>query len=116
VFEVITTLGKDGIGEVEVTKLKEQTRRKLETRMRENGFWSEQLGRHFRYGTDPRQILELGKRVDRIDAQAVKKALVKYIQPKRHLDGLLVPATDANVASPAAATSAPAESAQSGGH
>ncbi|HET6582386.1 MAG TPA: insulinase family protein, partial [Nannocystaceae bacterium] len=105
VFDVVAAIKKDGIGEAEVTKLKEQTRRKLETRMRENGFWSEQLGRHFRYGTDPKQILELGKRVDRIDAAAVQKAMKRFVEPKRHLEGLLVPAADANAPAKPAATS-----------
>ncbi len=114
VFDVVAAIKKDGIGEAEVTKLKEQTRRKLETRMRENGFWSEQLGRHYRYATDPKAILELAKRIDRIDAAAVQKALKRFVEPKRHLEGLLVPAAEAN-ASAKPATAAAATAAPSGG-
>jgi hypothetical protein len=84
--------------------------------MRENGFWTEQLGRHYRYGTDPKAILELAKRVDRIDAAAVQKAMQRFVEPKRHLEGLLVPAAEANAGAPAKSpASAPASAAPSTG-
>ena len=82
-----------GIGPEYIDKLKEQRRRKLETDRRRNEFWERQLAKHFRYGTDPKAILELEeKQIERVNSDTVKKAARRYLQNQR-IEGVLVPET-----------------------
>ncbi len=101
VFELVEKVKKEGIDPATIDKLKEQRRRGLETDKKENRFWSRQLGEHFRYGTDPRKILELDAMVERVSSEKVQKAARKYLG-KRYVDALLVPeAKPAAAAKPA---------------
>lgn len=109
VFELVESVKKDGIDAETVDKIKEQRRRGLETDQKENRFWSSQLGEHYRYGTDPRKLLELQKMVDRVSADKVRKAAKKYLG-KQYVDALLMPEagtkTDVAAKTPAAKTPA----------
>lgn len=91
VWETIAAFKKDGVDEETVGKLKEQHRRRLETAKKENRFWQDQLVDHYRYGTDPRKILELEQRVDRISSKTIQKAARKYLNDKQYIDALLMP-------------------------
>jgi zinc protease len=97
VFELVERVKREGIDEETVDKLKEQRRRGLETDKKENRFWSEQLAEHYRYGTDPRKILELEKAIDRVSADNVKKAAKQYLG-KQYVDALLMPEATAAAA------------------
>lgn len=90
VFEQMETIKKEGISDDVVDKLKEQRRRGLETDKKENRFWRNQLGEHYRYGTDARKILEMEKMIDRVNSDRVQKAAKKYLK-KQYIDALLMP-------------------------
>ena len=91
VWQTIEDFKKKGVDEETVAKLKEQHRRRLETAKKENGFWEGQLVDHYRYGTDPKKILELDERVNRITGKNIQKAARKYLDKKQHIDALLMP-------------------------
>jgi len=93
VWATIEEFKKKGVDEETVSKLKEQHRRRLETAKKENRFWQDQLVDHFRYGTDPKKILELEKRVDRISSKNIQKAARKYLDKRQYIDALLLPET-----------------------
>ena len=93
VYEEINKIKQSGIGPEYIEKLKEQRRRKLETDRRRNEFWERQLAKHFRYGTDPKAILEIEeKQIERVNSDTVKKAARRYLQNQR-IEGVLVPET-----------------------
>ena len=90
VFDLVEKVKKDGIEPEVVDKLKEQRRRGLETDKKENRFWLRQLSEHYRYGSDPRKILEMEKMIDRVSSDRVEKAAKKYLK-KQYIDALLMP-------------------------
>lgn len=91
VFDVIAGVKKEGIAQDYLDKIKEQRRREIEQNEKENRFWLRQLAEHYRYGTDPSEILQLEEKLDRVTADNVQKAAKKYLDTQRYLDGLLVP-------------------------
>ena len=103
VFDVIAGVKKEGVAQDYLDKIKEQRRRRIEQNKKENRFWLRQLAEHYRYGTDPAEILELEKKLDRITAENVQKAAKKYLDTNRYLSGLLVPETSEATAGGAAA-------------
>lgn len=90
VFDAIETIKKEGIDAATLDKLKEQRRRGLEIKKKENDFWVEELAEHYRYGTDPRKLLELESLVERVSSDNVKKAAKRYLG-KQYVDALLMP-------------------------
>lgn len=90
VFDTMESFKKDGLDQAMVDKLKEQRRRGLEIDKKQNEFWADQLADHYRYGTDPKKILELDKKVERVTSDNVKKAAKKYLA-KQYVDALLMP-------------------------
>ncbi len=91
VFDLVDKVKKEGIDDETVAKLKEQRRRGLETDQKENRFWQRQLGEHYRYGTDPRKILEMDKMIERVNSKNVQKAARRFLDEKRYIDALLMP-------------------------
>jgi zinc protease len=91
VFDVIAGVKKDGVTQDYLDKIKEQRRRQIEQNLKENRFWLRQLSEHWRYGTDPAEILELEKKLDRITIDNVRKAAKTFLDTNRYVDGLLLP-------------------------
>ncbi|HFE44604.1 MAG TPA: insulinase family protein, partial [Nannocystis exedens] len=93
VFGVIETTKKEGIGDEYISKIKELRRRKLEINLKENRFWLSELTDAYRYGSDPRKIVELEeKAIKRVSSANVKAAAKKYLG-KNRIDGTLWPET-----------------------
>jgi len=90
VFDLVEKVKKEGIDQETLDKLKEQRRRGLEVKKKENEFWADQLAEHYRYGTDPKKILELEKMIERVSSDNVQKAARKYLG-KQYVDALLMP-------------------------
>lgn len=90
VFDLVETVKTEGVDAETIDKVKEQRRRGLELDKKENRFWSRQLTNHYRYGTDPRKILELDKMIDRVSSANVQKTARKYLG-KQYVDALLIP-------------------------
>lgn len=90
VFDLVETVKQKGVDQETLDKVKEQYRRGLETSKKENQFWVRELAEHYRYGTDPRKILELDEVIERVSSTNVQKAARKYLG-KRYVDALLMP-------------------------
>ncbi len=59
--------------------------------MKENGFWGGELANAYRYGEDPKEILEIEKWVKRIDSNLLKAAANKYLKTTTTIAGILRP-------------------------
>ena len=93
VFDVLASIRKEGIGEDYINKVKELRRRKLETNLKNNRFWSTQLIRHFRYGTDPGKIIALQEdAIEHVSSTNLQRAARLYLGENR-IDALLQPET-----------------------
>ncbi len=88
---IVIAIKRDGITDEYLDKVREKRRRQLETSMRENRFWMGQLTEHFRYGTDPKKILELDKVLLRVTSDNVKKSARKFLNERSRVLGVLVP-------------------------
>lgn len=91
VFDVIAEVKKVGASEEIVTKLKEMRRRGYETDSKENRWWLNGLERHYRYGSDPRKLLDNAKLVERVSSAKIKSAAKRYLKGSNLIDSLLVP-------------------------
>jgi len=91
VASIIASIKREGVTEEYLEKVREKRRRQLETSMRENRFWMGQLTEHYRYGTDPKKILELDKTLARVTSDNVKKTAKKFLNTKSRVTGVLMP-------------------------
>src|SRR4029079_15812511 len=82
-----------GFSPEHVDKVKNAQRRALEVAVCNNGYWLTRLADAYRYGTDPRQILEDARLIDSVDAAAVKAAAAVYLDGRRSLLGIQRPVT-----------------------
>jgi zinc protease len=94
VFEVIDQLQAAGVSDDSENKIKELRRRQQETAFRDNGFWLEALLDHYRFGTDPRAILERKASAERVSSAALQRIARRYLDTRQYVDALLSPATD----------------------
>ncbi len=108
VFEIATSIRKDGVAAEVVEKVREKRRRALETQLKENRFWLTQLARSYRFGTDPKEILQFEKRLERITPPNVKAAAKRFINTKSLIEGRLWPEAGDAVATDTADTRKPA--------
>ncbi len=92
VVATVAAVQKDGLGELYLTKVKEQILRRQETDVRENRFWLYELADAWRYGDDPREIPDVKPVLDRITLANVKAAAKKYLDSKDSVLAVLRPA------------------------
>jgi zinc protease len=88
---IIASVKREGIGEDVLEKIREKRRRQFETSLRENRFWASQLGEHFRYGTDPKKIIDQGEMMARITGVNVQKTAKKFLNDRSRVTGVLMP-------------------------
>jgi zinc protease len=105
VYREIRAVQKDGFSPAYVEKVKATQLRALEEALRTNDYWLDQLVEHYRYGTDPRFILEEKKLIEAMDAKSLQAAAQRYFDEKQQLVGVLEPATPAPSAAKAPAAS-----------
>lgn len=91
VFDIVNSIKETGIEEDYIVKLRELRQRKLEINLKQNRYWSGQLVRHFRHGTDPDLIVDQeNQAINRINSENVRNAAILYLGENR-IDGLLMP-------------------------
>jgi zinc protease len=95
VYTEIRSAKQKSVGPDYIDKVKAAQRRSLEEAVRTNGYWLGHLGEHYRYGTDPRLVLEEPKLIERLDAAGLQAAAVQYFDEKRQMKGVLLPAVSA---------------------
>jgi zinc protease len=91
IFDVIAEVKRSGASDEIVTKIKSMRRRSYETDSKENRWWLTGLARHYRYGTDPRKLLEIDLLVERVSSDRIKAAAKRYLKGKAIVDGMLLP-------------------------
>ncbi len=91
VYATIAAVQKDGIGAAYLEKVREQLIRARETDKRENWWWVNQLADSWRYGDDPKDILDLDPLLARVTSASVKAAASKYLKGGDTVIGVLRP-------------------------
>jgi zinc protease len=91
VFAELRSVARDGVDASYVEKVREIQTREHETDLRENGFWRWQLLDHYRYGTDPRQILDHAALVQSVTPGSLKRTAERYLVEDRYVLGVLYP-------------------------
>ena len=92
-FDEIKAIQSSGIGPDYITKVKQLRRRDHETSVKENGFWLSELSRAYRFGDDPKLILDFDAMVDKVSSDRVRAAAKKYLTNTQYILGELRPAT-----------------------
>ena len=109
VVATVATIQKEGLGEEYLAKVRELITRTHETDLRENRFWTFALADAWRYGDDPKDLLDAKPLLDRVTLANVKAAAKKYLDSKDSVLAVLRPADAAPApAAPAAAPATPA--------
>jgi zinc protease len=93
VFDEIKAIQTGGIGADYITKIKQLRRRDRETSLKENGFWLSELSRAYRFGDDPKLILDFDPMVEKITSDRVRAAAKKYLPNTQYILGELRPAS-----------------------
>jgi zinc protease len=91
VFDELHAIGKKGIDESYVEKIKTMRLRQREVDLETNRFWSRALGEAFTYGEDPKEILDHKKWVAQVSSKRIKAAARKYGSKKQYFLGVLYP-------------------------
>lgn len=90
-FDEIAKVQADGIGEQYLAKVRENWKRQHELALRENGFWAGRLLEAYRFGDDPKDLLDIDTRLARISSGNVKAAAARYLDTSRYVEGVLNP-------------------------
>ena len=91
VFLQIDSLQTFGTTEKNLNKVKENQRRSRETDLKENRFWLSSLRFSYYHQTEPLQILEYDKLVEKLTLKAVQRTAQKYFNAKNYVKVVLYP-------------------------
>ena len=91
-FDEIKVIQANGIGADYINKIKQLRRRDHETSIKENSFWVSELARAYRFGDDPKLILDFDTMVDKVSTDRVRAAAKKYLTSTQYVLGELRPA------------------------
>jgi zinc protease len=89
---VIADLVAKGPSEGELEKVRRSFVRTREVQLRQNGFWTGWLAAAWRYGEDPALILDPSGLVARATVPNVRAAAKRYLDTRRSLEAVLLPA------------------------
>jgi zinc protease len=90
-IELIKNLKIDGPTEIDLSKVKENYKKRYEVDVKTNAYWSNIFLTSFINNTDPRRALSFEKRIDGITAEMVKKIAAKYFDFNNYITGILLP-------------------------
>ncbi len=91
VFAEVAKIGKDGIGEDYLDKVREQIRRGHEVELKNNGYWLGVLTDAYYFGDDPRATMDVDATVARVTAAHVKASARRFFDDKQLVFGVLRP-------------------------
>ena len=97
-FAEIAKIQKDGIGDIYLTKVREQLRRQRETDLKENGWWVEQLSDTFWYGDDFKQATNIDAMIARVNLKQIQASAKHFASDKQYVLGVLKPSAVAAAA------------------
>jgi zinc protease len=91
VLDEIASLARNGIGADYLDKVKQARRRAHEVDLKENSFWENELEEAYRYGLDPKLIVDVEPLIARISSDRIKAAARRYLRPETLVVGVLKP-------------------------
>lgn len=91
VFDELRRFREEGIERSYVQKVKESQLRKRETDLKENSFWRYGLLSHYRYETDPQELLDYPTLVGSLTADKLVAAAKRYLAGDDYVYGVLYP-------------------------
>jgi zinc protease len=92
-FDEIKAIQNGGIGADYIGKIKQLRRREHETNLKENGYWLAELAQAYRFGDDPKLVLDFDAMVDKISSDRVRAAAKKYLTSTQYILGELRPSS-----------------------
>jgi zinc protease len=101
VLDEVAALQKDGIGADYLDKVKQGARRSHEINLKENGYWERELEDAYRYGEDPKRILDIEAYLARITSERVQASARRYLKTSAVVQGILKPETTPAASGPA---------------
>jgi zinc protease len=96
----IEAVKKDGVSQDTLDKLKAQFTREREVQLKSNGFWSGWLESSYRFGDDPKIILDPSPMLARMTVDNVKAAAKRFLDGKQLYQSVLLPTKEAAAAPP----------------
>jgi zinc protease len=90
VFEEIQKMKDEGPSEEDLIKLREQSRRELETNLESNAWWASQLRSSDFEGLDPRRLVREDA-LDLVTVDLVRAAAARWLDENRYVQVSLVP-------------------------
>jgi zinc protease len=100
-FAEASELAKNGVNGDYLDKVKAQFLRERETQLKNNDFWLGWLSSSYRYGDDPKIILDPSGMIARMTSDNVKASAKHYLDAKQYFQAVLMPATAPAAAAPA---------------
>jgi zinc protease len=91
VIEELRTIIKTGVSEEDLAKIKEQQRRKLETDLRQNQYWLNNLYDAYYLGNDPAKSILRQKQIESLTGKMIQDVAKKYINLSAYIRGVLMP-------------------------
>ncbi len=91
VFDEIKALKDKGPVEGSAQILQETKRRTFEVSVKDNGFWLRELAHAYAYGDDPKRILDVKSRLEKMTDARAKTVVGKYVNEKEYVLGILKP-------------------------
>jgi len=91
VFAQLDSLAAAGPTAEELQKVREMQRREREVALRQNGYWLNALVARYREGRDPRDILEVERMIDALDAAAIRDAARRFLPRDNYVQVMLLP-------------------------
>ena len=90
-FNAPTVIETAGPAAEDLQKVREMQRRERETALRQNGYWLNALVARYREGRDPRDILEVDRMIDALDAAAIRDAARRFLRRDNYVLVTLLP-------------------------
>ena len=91
VMTEIDRLRREGPSASDVNAIKEQEKNRIETSLRQNGYWLQSLQAMHQLGRDPRKILQRIERANSLSRDNIHDAFMKYLPQNRHTVVTLMP-------------------------
>jgi zinc protease len=89
----IDSLKRYGPSEANLQKVKEAQRRERETKLKENGYWADQIETAIRNGSDPMAIIEEEEMIDALTTAKIKEAANRFFDAANSVKVVLYPQT-----------------------
>jgi zinc protease len=90
-MQEINKLKADGATEVNIEKVTAESTRSLETELKQNSYWQQNLEQKYLYGEDPKTILQDMDNLKKLNIQRTKELANKYLNMNNFAKMILLP-------------------------